>query len=108
MARLSSAFCFILFLTAFAIAQNTGVPPFNSFSSVGGGIDTINLGNLNVHMEIPLHSLGAYGPTASAGLVLDSLITIQNGVLQPPSGFSSNIESSTSLSVQNTSISGSG
>src|SRR5438552_3050093 len=66
----------LLMVSVPSLAQNTGLSPFNQFSNTGGGIDTINLGNLNVHMEIPLRSLGAYGPTASASLVMDSMVTV--------------------------------
>src|ERR1700730_8727276 len=75
----------------FAQDTGTGTPAFNSFSNAGGGIDTINLGNLNVHMEIPMRSQGAYGPSASASLILDSLMgppPLGNpSYIQPPSGF---------------------
>ena len=83
MKRLLSLVFLLCLLTAslgsFAQDTGTGTPAFNSFSHAGGGIDTINLGNLNVHIEIPMRSLGAYGPTASATLVMDSLLTRTNG-----------------------------
>src|ERR1700674_4967645 len=70
MGRLSSAFCFHPFLPALPVAQDTGTGPpgFNSFSNAGGAIDTINLGNLNVHLDIPMRSLGAYGPKMAFGI----------------------------------------
>jgi RHS repeat-associated protein len=96
---------FVLFLlvgvTGASFAQNTGFPPFNDFSKAGGGIDTINLANLNVHLEVPIRSLGAYGPKASVGLVLDTLTTVFTGasVFIPPNPFG--VQASTQVSVQN-------
>src|SRR5258707_8393092 len=82
MKRLLSLVVLLCLLTAsLSLAQNTGLPPFNSFSNAGGGIDTINLGNLNVHLSIPMRSLGAYGPQARTALVMDSLVYITS----PPS-----------------------
>src|SRR5260370_1265388 len=75
----------ILLVTSVGFAQDpgTGTPAFDSFSHAGGGIDTINLGNLNVHMEIPLRSLGAYGPKAYANLEMDSygFSSTPNGII---------------------------
>src|SRR6266478_6150445 len=73
-----------LLLASLAFGQDTGTgtPAFNAFSHAGGGIDTINLGNLNVHMDVPLRSLGAYGPRASATLEADSVSTVDPVYLQ--------------------------
>src|ERR1700730_5466700 len=68
----------------FAQDAGTGTPAFNSFSHARGGIDVINLGNLNVHLDIPMQSLGAYGPEASTKLVMDSLIIMTSGAFSSP------------------------
>ena len=61
-----------------ATAQNTGpittqgIPPFSLESNAGGGIDSINLGNLGILLNIPINSNGVYGPKASASLMMES------------------------------------
>src|SRR5229473_4711527 len=50
-----------------------GVPPFSLQTQAGGGIDSINMGNLDVHLTVPLNALGAYGPKAATALVMDSM-----------------------------------
>jgi hypothetical protein len=51
---------------------NQGPPTIGLTSNAGGGIDTINLANLDINLSIPLNSLGAYGPKATASLVMNS------------------------------------
>jgi RHS repeat-associated protein len=51
---------------------NQGPPTIGLTSSAGGGIDTINLANLDINLTIPLNSLGAYGPKATSSLVMNS------------------------------------
>ena|ERR1700674_258736 len=69
-----------------ATAQTTGpvttqgIPPFSLQSNAGGGIDSINLGNLDIFLSIPLNSNGGYGPKSSAALVMESGFPL---VLQP-------------------------
>ena len=50
----------------------TGLPPLGSFS--GGGLDTVNLANLNVHFSIPIFSRPGKGIPFSYSLTYDSLI----------------------------------
>lgn len=58
--KLSSPYFLLIAVLASVIAQAqvaTGTPPFASFG--GGPFDTVNLGNLNVHLSIPvLHKSG--------------------------------------------------
>jgi len=49
-----------------------GIPPFSLDSNAGGGIDTINLGNLGMLLTIPINSNGVYGPKSSATLKMES------------------------------------
>lgn len=49
----------------------TGTPPFGSF---GGGPDTINLSNLNVHLGIPVFGRHGRGTDFSYTLAYDSTI----------------------------------
>jgi RHS repeat-associated protein len=50
----------------------TGVPPFSTFQS--GLIDSVNLGNLNVHLTIPIMSKAGRGIPFKYGLGWDSTI----------------------------------
>jgi len=57
----------------FVSAQaNTGFPQHGTFSNAGGGIDTIDLSSLNVHLSLPLRSLSAGDMPAVAKLVVDN------------------------------------
>jgi RHS repeat-associated protein len=49
-----------------------GMPPFSLVSNAGGGIDSINLGNLGILLTIPINSNGIYGPKSSAALMMES------------------------------------
>jgi RHS repeat-associated protein len=49
----------------------TGTPPFGSF---GGGPDTINLGNLNAHLTIPVLHKPGRGTNFTYGLSFDSSV----------------------------------
>ena len=54
-------------LPVFAFAQiTTGFPPYGTFAGTGGGIDTIDLSSLNIHLAVPLRSLGAGGAQSQA------------------------------------------
>ena len=56
-----------------AFAQsNTGVQPFGSFT--GGGLDTINVRNGNLHISIPILSKSGRGLPFSYSLSYDSTI----------------------------------
>jgi hypothetical protein len=60
-------------LPIFAMGQvDTGFPAFGTFSKAGEGIDTVNLSNLNVHLSLPLRSLGAGGMRAAVSMEMDS------------------------------------
>ena len=59
-----------------------GIPPFSLISHDGGGIDSINLGNLNVLLSIPVNGNGVYGPKVSTALEMESafrLVLYNNG-----------------------------
>ncbi|HKW16867.1 MAG TPA: RHS repeat-associated core domain-containing protein [Terriglobales bacterium] len=65
----------LILLTAFrpAIAQvTTGTPPFGSFG--GGPFDTVNLGNLNVHMAVPIMNKSGRGIPFTYALTYESSI----------------------------------
>jgi RHS repeat-associated protein len=49
-----------------------GIPPFSLISHAGGGLDSINLGNLGILLSIPINSNGPYGPKSSATLLMES------------------------------------
>jgi RHS repeat-associated protein len=57
-----------------------GTPVFNQFSHSGDGGGEVNVSNLDIHIEIPLRSLGAYGPPASAKLVMDTGLPTQESL----------------------------
>ena len=75
MNRLLRVFC-VLFLSfsSLAFAQNigTGLYPLGSFDS--RGFDTINIGNLNTHFEIPIVNKQGRGINFTYSLVYDGLI----------------------------------
>jgi RHS repeat-associated protein len=48
----------------------SGTPPFNTISS--NGIDSVNLGNLNVHLNIPIYSRAGRGMPFNFSLTYDS------------------------------------
>ena len=50
--RISALLLFVALTGTTAAQVATGVPAFNSFA--GGSFDTINLGDLNVHLQIPI------------------------------------------------------
>ena len=65
-------------LTGTAIAQvTTGIPPFGSFG--GGQFDTIDLGNLNVHLTIPIINKPGRGLSASHAITYDSSLWTNAG-----------------------------
>lgn len=73
MPRLAGAFATLLLASNVAHAQmGTGFPPFGSFSS--GAPDTINYGNLNVHLQIPIVSKAGRGLPFSYTLTYDSSV----------------------------------
>lgn len=55
----------------------TGAPPFGSF---GGGPDVINLGNLNVHLSIPIVSKAGRGLPFTYNLAYDSSVYYPSSV----------------------------
>ncbi len=70
--RLVSLLLLLTFTVAPVPAQvQTGTPPFGSFS---GGLDTINLANLNVHLTIPVLHKAGRGTNFSYDLNYDSSI----------------------------------
>lgn len=66
--------CFLVALVTSAMqAQVTGVYPFGPFATPG--LDTVNLGNLNVHLTIPIFSKSGRGGTNFFyGLEYDGLV----------------------------------
>jgi RHS repeat-associated protein len=75
----SLALMFVLALlgtAAFAQVQ-TGTPPFGSFT---GGPDIVNLGNLNVHLDIPVRSRAGRGTNFSYDLSYDTSIWYPSSV----------------------------
>ncbi|MBB5345865.1 RHS repeat domain-containing protein [Tunturibacter empetritectus] len=75
MNRILLVLCVILLLVCpMAFAQNlgTGLYPFGSFDS--RGFDSINLGNLNTHFEVPIVSKPGRGLSFAYSLVYDGLI----------------------------------
>jgi RHS repeat-associated protein len=102
MNRLAGLFCvFFLSFSSAAVAQNlgTGLYAFGSFDS--RGFDTVNLGNLNTHFEIPLVSKQGRGMPFQYSLVYDGLIwssstTTGTGAWTPTSswGFSGQLSAS--------------
>ena len=74
-------------LTATGQTQpTTGIPPFQSF---GGGPDVINLGNLNVHLSVPVFSRAGRGIPFSYALAYDSSVWSVAGSLWLPSATTS-------------------
>src|SRR5580704_4418038 len=79
----------LLSVLAFALTSNaqtyngptTGTPQFGSFTS---GPDVIDLGNLNVHFEIPLYHKDGRGIPFDYKLVYDS--SVWKGVASAGSG----------------------
>lgn len=75
MSRIIRVLCvFLLSFSSLAIAQNlgTGLYAFGSFDS--RGFDTINLGNLNTHFEIPIINKQGRGMNFTYALAYDGLI----------------------------------
>jgi RHS repeat-associated protein len=75
MNRIIRLFCVAtLSVSSFAMAQNlgTGLYPFGSFDSRGP--DTINLGNLNSHIDIPIFHKAGRGIPFAYDLTYDSLV----------------------------------
>jgi RHS repeat-associated protein len=79
MIRFSAAFILVLSLIVpAALAQDSapittqGIPPFSLISHAGGGIDSINLGDLSILLSIPINSNGPYGPKSSGTLMMES------------------------------------
>jgi RHS repeat-associated protein len=68
---LALVFLLLLFASPAKAQVSTGTPPFGSF---GGGPDTINLSNLNVHLGIPVFSRHGRGTDFSYTLAYDSTI----------------------------------
>jgi RHS repeat-associated protein len=79
MVRFGILFVLVLSLLVTAVlAQDSapittqGIPPFSLISHAGGGIDSINLGDLSLLLSIPINSNGPYGPKSSATLLMES------------------------------------
>ena len=75
MSRLSCLVLLILSLlaqTGISQKQNTGIYTFGSYDK--HGFDTINLGNLNVHFEIPIVNQKGRGPDFVYSLVYYSVV----------------------------------
>ncbi len=69
----------LLLSSAPLLAQSaTGIPPFSSFG--GGRFDAVNLGNLNVHLDIPILTKAGRGIPFSYALSYDSLVWTPVGV----------------------------
>ncbi len=87
--QLSTSFSFSglmvsLFLVLLASSSSlsqvaTGTPPFASFG--GGPFDTINLGNLNVHFDIPVFSKAGRGVPLRYALSYDSSVWYPSGTV---------------------------
>jgi RHS repeat-associated protein len=64
------------------LAQETGSvlgqPTFQKYINVGGGVDEVNVGDLTVHVSIPLTNKGSYGPPVGASLNMDSRTYLYN------------------------------
>jgi RHS repeat-associated protein len=71
----------VLFAVTICDAQGpqTGVPKFGSFAG-GDGVDTINLGNLNVHMTVPLIHKAGRGMPFGYDVVYDNSVWYPAGV----------------------------
>jgi len=68
----------VLFCSAPCFAQvQTGTPPFGSF---GGGPDIVNLGNLNVHINVPVFSRAGRGMPFIYSLGYDTSVWYPVGV----------------------------
>lgn len=75
--RITIGIYFLLLLAGPQLrAQQTGLPPFGSFQA--GGLDTINLQNVNVNFSIPIVTSPGRGQTFSLPIVYDSLIWIKS------------------------------
>ena len=68
---------FITTIACFGQAVATGTPAFGSFA---GGPDVINLGNLNVHYDIPVYSKPGRGIPFSYALKFDNSVWRRVGV----------------------------
>jgi YD repeat-containing protein len=81
-------FCMLLFVGVASYGQSsaTGLPPYNSFDSVG--LDNINLSNLNVNLVIPLYTRKGRGVNFGMSLVYNSASWHVEGI--NPLGLSSN------------------
>ena len=86
--RLVMSFCVSLILLSFiplAHSQDaTGLPPFGTFNR--DQIDTINVGNLNVHFQFPLFTKQGRGLNYTANIVHDNMVSVGP---QPPQGYPS-------------------
>jgi hypothetical protein len=87
-ATLFLVLCSLMLLVVFpAKAQfsgpATGTPAFGSFT---GGPDIINLGNLNIHIAIPILSKPGRGIPYQYSLVYDSSVWNAQGTWQPTTG----------------------
>jgi RHS repeat-associated protein len=72
MPRSSCAFWLLLLIASTACAQvETGTPPFGSFS---GGPDVVNLGNLNVHLSVPVINKSGRGTDFTYDLSYDTSV----------------------------------
>jgi hypothetical protein len=68
----SSVFA-VLLIAGYTCGQvSTGLPPFGSFG--GGPFDTVNLANLNVHVEFPVLNKAGRGVPFVYGIPYDSSI----------------------------------
>jgi RHS repeat-associated protein len=88
MSRALYALAISLLFCHFLSAQNlgTGLYKFGSFDS--RGFDSINLGNLNTHFEIPIINKQGRGLNFSYAIVYDGLVwSPTNSVWQPDAGW---------------------
>src|ERR1700732_4372356 len=87
-------------LPTLAMGQaNTGFPQHGTFSNAGGGIDTIDLSSLNIHLSVPLRSLSPGGMSASLSLEIDSSSVMASGTNYYEMGFGFLLNPSSSASV---------
>jgi RHS repeat-associated protein len=72
--RLFLAVCLLLVISFPVAGQvTTGTPPFASF---GGGPDVVNLGNLNVHLDVPVLNKAGRGMPFTYDLTYDTSIWV--------------------------------
>jgi|SRR5579871_1902349 len=80
--RLTSIALFTLLSGSPLFAQQIGFPPFGSFQT--GGLDGINLQNLNVNFSIPVVTSPGRGQTFQLPIVYNSLVWTRGGTAWIP------------------------